>query len=59
MLQLCELKMDSGKRGEASERQKTAEEIARDEHLKLIALEKARLARMEDNSIEVSFYRFI
>uniref|UniRef100_A0A915AKP5 Nucleolar protein 14 n=1 Tax=Parascaris univalens TaxID=6257 RepID=A0A915AKP5_PARUN len=53
-LLLCELKMDSGKRGEASERQKTADEIARDERLKLIELERARLARMEDNSPEKS-----
>ncbi|KHN77573.1 Nucleolar protein 14 [Toxocara canis] len=54
-LLLCELKMDSGKRGEAAERQKTEEEIAKDEQLKLIELEKARIARMEGYSTEVDF----
>lgn len=39
--------MDGGKRGEASERQKTEEEIAHEEREKLIRQEKARLAEMD------------
>ncbi|EJW81659.1 hypothetical protein WUBG_07433 [Wuchereria bancrofti] len=42
--------MDNGKRGEASERQKTEEEIAHEEREKLIRQEKARLAQLADIS---------
>ncbi|KAK6102119.1 Nop14-like family protein [Brugia pahangi] len=45
-----ELQMDSGKRGQASERQKTEEEIAHEEREKLIRQEKARLAQLADIS---------
>uniref|UniRef100_A0A1I8E8X8 Nucleolar protein 14 n=1 Tax=Wuchereria bancrofti TaxID=6293 RepID=A0A1I8E8X8_WUCBA len=48
--QLYELQMDNGKRGEASERQKTEEEIAHEEREKLIRQEKARLAQLADIS---------
>ncbi|VDO52493.1 unnamed protein product, partial [Onchocerca flexuosa] len=41
--------MSGGKRGEASERQKTEEEIAREEREKLIRQEKSRLAQMDQN----------
>uniref|UniRef100_A0A1I7VGJ0 Nucleolar protein 14 n=1 Tax=Loa loa TaxID=7209 RepID=A0A1I7VGJ0_LOALO len=46
-----ELQMDSGKRGEASERQKTKEEIAYEEREKLVRQEKARLARIDKDDI--------
>uniref|UniRef100_A0A8R1TNV0 Nucleolar protein 14 n=1 Tax=Onchocerca volvulus TaxID=6282 RepID=A0A8R1TNV0_ONCVO len=46
---LYELQMDGGKRGEASERQKTEEEIAHEEREKLIRQEKARLAEMDQD----------
>lgn len=45
--QFYNLQMDSGKRGEASERQKTVEEIAHEEREKLVRQEKARLAGMD------------
>lgn len=38
--------MDGGKRGKASEQQKTGEEKAHEEREKLIRQEKARLARI-------------
>ncbi|VDK54557.1 unnamed protein product [Anisakis simplex] len=47
-----ELKLDTSRRGEASERQKTEEEIARDEREKLVELERERIARMHDHSDE-------
>uniref|UniRef100_A0A915Q596 Nucleolar protein 14 n=1 Tax=Setaria digitata TaxID=48799 RepID=A0A915Q596_9BILA len=43
--------MNSEKRGEASERQKTEEEIAHEEREKLIKQEKARLARIYQDDI--------
>ncbi|VBB29201.1 unnamed protein product [Acanthocheilonema viteae] len=45
-----ELQMDSGKRGEASERHKTEEEKAHEEREKLIRQEKARLSRMDQGN---------
>lgn len=49
---LFELQTDKGKRGEASERQKTEEELAHEEREKLIKQEKARLARLNENDAE-------
>uniref|UniRef100_A0A183ESY2 SNW domain-containing protein 1 n=1 Tax=Gongylonema pulchrum TaxID=637853 RepID=A0A183ESY2_9BILA len=47
-----DLRMNSDKRGDASERQKTEEELAREEHEKLIRQEEARLTNERDNATE-------
>lgn len=46
-----ELQMDNSKRGEATERQKTEEEIAAEEREKLFKLEKERLAHITDAAL--------